>query len=220
MKIQSWAIERVIPYAKNAKKHTPEQVAKIAAAIAEFGWDQPIVVDGDGGIIKGHGRHLAAQKLGMTRVPVVVRDDLTPEQVRAARLSDNRVALGEFDVEMVQAELAELAELNFNMGAIGFDERELEFMTASLDEVNLDALVSNLDAETEAHTQKTEQALEQARSQEVPLADAFGFRSVTPELARNIRAFMANIEEELDLEGMEALSAFLSAVMEERVSQS
>ncbi|MFH3639762.1 ParB/Srx family N-terminal domain-containing protein, partial [Acinetobacter baumannii] len=81
-------VDDVKPYELNAKIHSEEQVAKIAESIARFGWDQPIVVDKNGVIIKGHGRRLAAIKLGLIEVPVLVRDDLNEEQVKAARLAD------------------------------------------------------------------------------------------------------------------------------------
>ncbi|HHP0317040.1 phage tail protein (plasmid) [Acinetobacter baumannii] len=83
-----WIVDDVKPYELNAKIHSEEQVAKIAESIARFGWDQPIVVDKNGVIIKGHGRRLAAIKLGLIEVPVLVRDDLNEEQVKAARLAD------------------------------------------------------------------------------------------------------------------------------------
>ncbi len=88
LKIQMWIVDDVKPYELNAKIHSEEQVAKIAESIARFGWDQPIVVDKNGVIIKGHGRRLAAIKLGLIEVPVLVRDDLNEEQVKAARLAD------------------------------------------------------------------------------------------------------------------------------------
>lgn len=88
LKIQMWIVDDVKPYELNAKIHSEEQVAKIAESIARFGWDRPIVVDKNGVIIKGHGRRLAAIKLGLIEVPVLVRDDLNEEQVKAARLAD------------------------------------------------------------------------------------------------------------------------------------
>src|SRR5579864_6036732 len=90
MRIEMWAIDKVIPYARNARKIPPEAVSKVAASIQEFGFRQPIVVDKVGVIICGHTRLLAAQKLGLTEVPVHVADNLTPTQVRAYRLLDNR----------------------------------------------------------------------------------------------------------------------------------
>src|SRR6266404_8253043 len=90
MTISLWSIEKIIPYARNARKIPQQAVDKVAASIQEFGWRQPIVVDLQGVIICGHTRLLAAQKLGLKEAPVHVADNLTPAQVRAYRLLDNR----------------------------------------------------------------------------------------------------------------------------------
>lgn len=117
----------LIPYANNTRKHSQEQVAKLAGAIAEFDFDQPIVVDGKGVIIKGHGRQESAIRLGLKQIPVIVRDDLTPAQVKAARLADNRIAAdGRDDYEAIALELEALAELNFDLKYTGFDPAELD----------------------------------------------------------------------------------------------
>jgi ParB-like chromosome segregation protein Spo0J len=90
MEVTMWPLERIIPYARNARKIPPEAVDKVAASIKEFGWRQPIVVDREGVIICGHTRLLAARKLGLSTAPVHVAENLTPAQVRAYRLLDNR----------------------------------------------------------------------------------------------------------------------------------
>lgn len=123
--IQQWPVDRLVPYEKNAKLHEPAQIKKIAKSIKEFGWDQPISIDQDGVIIKGHGRRLAAMELGMKFVPVVVRDDLTPEQVKAARIADNQVAKGGYDADMLAEEIGDLVDAEFDIENLGFDEDEL-----------------------------------------------------------------------------------------------
>lgn len=125
MKIEQIPIEKVIPYAQNAKAHPEGQVKKLAGQIAEFQWDQPIVVDAEMVIIKGHGRLLAAQALGLKTVPVVVADYLSPEQARAARIADNKVSESEWFPEILGLELKALQEMNFNMELTGFDLEEL-----------------------------------------------------------------------------------------------
>src|ERR1019366_6604674 len=90
MKIIQWAIDRLIPYARNARKIPPEAIAKVAASIQEFGWRQPIVVDCDRVVVAGHVRLLAAKQLGLEKVPVHVATALTPGQIKAFRLMDNR----------------------------------------------------------------------------------------------------------------------------------
>ena len=213
--VQSWPIERVIPYEKNAKIHDPSQVMKIAAAIKEFGWDQPIVVDGNGVIIKGHGRRLAAIELGMKFVPVIVRDDLTPDQVKAARISDNRVAQSDYDYELIQEELSELAAIDFNMDSLGFDERELSFLTAELGEMNTDAAVEDLDAEVTTQTEQMEFKAREVAERPIPIAEAFGFKSVLPDQARSINQFMGQLEEEYGVKGADAFIRFVRALLGE-----
>ena len=110
------------PYEGNAKLHPPEQVRAIAKSITEFGFLTPIIVDGRGGIIAGHGRVQAAYELGRTTVPTISVDHLTPEQVRAYRLADNRLAeMGAWDTGLLQAELQALSMDDFNVADIGFD---------------------------------------------------------------------------------------------------
>ena len=105
-KIEMWPIEKVKPYPKNAKKHKVKWIAK---SIQEFDFDQPIVVDKDGIVIKGHGRLEAAKQLELTEVPVIVRKDLTKKQAAMARLADNRAAQGGgFDIEILGEELETL----------------------------------------------------------------------------------------------------------------
>lgn len=122
-KADTWAIERVKPYEKNAKKHPTKQVEHLAKLIRDHGFDQPIVVDKDGVIIKGHGRLLAAQHLKMQAVPVVVRDDLTEAQVRAARIADNKVAeMGAWDMPMLIDDVKLAMDLEgFDLEALGFN---------------------------------------------------------------------------------------------------
>jgi ParB-like chromosome segregation protein Spo0J len=123
--IQQWDISKVIPYVNNTKKHPIEQIDKLASMIAEYGFDVPIVVDGDGVIIKGHGRLQAFKKLNAQTVPVVVRNDLTPAQVKAARIADNKIAESEWDLDLLKLELEELNELDFDLDLTGLNEMEL-----------------------------------------------------------------------------------------------
>jgi len=126
LKIETWPIERLIPYARNARLHSETQVAQIAASIAEFGFNNPVLAEPHGGIIAGHARMLAARKLGRAEIPVIVLGHLTENQQRAFVLADNKLALNAgWDSEMLRLELEALAEQNFDLELTGFDELEL-----------------------------------------------------------------------------------------------
>lgn len=125
-------VEALIPYARNPRTHTDEQVAKIAASIVEYGWTNPILVDGASGIIAGHGRLTAARKLGLTEVPVIELGHLSPTQKRAYVISDNRLALDAgWDDAMLALELAELSEAGYDLALTGFDDAEIERLLAT-----------------------------------------------------------------------------------------
>jgi len=127
IQVERWPIDRLIPYARNARTHTDEQVAQIAASIAEFGWTNPVLVGSDGVLIAGHARLLAARKLAMTEVPVVVLDHLSESQRRALVLADNRLALSAgWDEEMLRVELEALREDDYNLDLLGFTDEEIE----------------------------------------------------------------------------------------------
>ena len=116
----------LIPFARNSRTHSDEQVAQIAASIREFGWTNPILVDGDNGIIAGHGRLAAARKLGMTEVPVIVLDHLTDAQKRALVIADNKLALNAgWDIDLLSSEIEGLGSDGFDLSLLGFNEAEL-----------------------------------------------------------------------------------------------
>jgi len=127
MKITTKLVTELIPYVKNSRTHSDEQVAQIAASIKEFGWTNPILVDGDNGIIAGHGRLMAARKLGHKEVPTIELKDLTETQKKAYIIADNRLALNAgWDNEMLKLEFDQLAELGFDLELTGFSLDEIE----------------------------------------------------------------------------------------------
>ena len=130
-KIEQIKTSALIPYARNSRTHSEAQVAQIAGSIREFGFTNPVLIDADNGIIAGHGRIMAAQKLGLAEVPCIRLDHLTETQRKAYIIADNKLALNAgWDEEMLGLELADLRELDFDLGLLGFDEEELGVLFA------------------------------------------------------------------------------------------
>ena len=129
--IEYRTVEQLIPYERNARTHSDAQVAQIAASIREFGWTNPVLVDGEDGVIAGHGRLLAARKLGMTRVPVIELSGLSEAQRRAYILADNKLALNAgWDDELLRLEVGDLAALGVDLSLTGFSDAELTALSA------------------------------------------------------------------------------------------
>src|ERR1700724_21233 len=130
-RIELWPIHQLIPLVRNPRPHSATQVAQIAASIAEFGFNNPILVDTKAGIIAGHGRLLAAQRLQLAEVPVIVLDHLTEAQKRAYVIADNKLAENAgWDDEMLRIELEALNQEGFNLGLTGFDDEDLARLLA------------------------------------------------------------------------------------------
>jgi len=129
--LEAIQIDALIPYARNSRTHSDAQVAQIAASIKEFGFTNPVLIDGGVGIIAGHGRVLAARKLGLSEVPCIRLDHLTEAQKRAYVIADNRLALNSgWDTEMLKVEFADLQELGFDLELTGFDLDEIKELLA------------------------------------------------------------------------------------------
>jgi DNA modification methylase len=125
--VEHWPLERLIPHARNARTHSEAQVAQIAGSIAEFGFVNPVLVGDDGVIVAGHGRVLAARKLGLSEAPVIVLAHLSATQRRALMIADNRIAENaSWDDEMLAAELSSLRNEDVDLGLLGFDEGDLD----------------------------------------------------------------------------------------------
>ncbi len=163
-KIEHWPVDKLIPYARNARTHSDAQVAQIAASIREFGFTNPILVGSDGVIIAGHGRVLAARKLGMDTVPVVVLDHLSPMQRRALVIADNKLALNAgWDEELLALELKELDDAGFDLELTGFSSEEVDLL--------LDELGSDPDEEKESkYTKKIDVPLYQPTGECPPIS--------------------------------------------------
>ncbi len=130
-KIEILKTDSLIPYARNSRTHSEAQVAQIAGSIREFGFTNPVLIDAENGIIAGHGRIMAAQKLGLAEVPCIRLDHLTETQRKAYVIADNKLALNSgWDETMLALELAELQDDNFDLSLTGFDESELADLLA------------------------------------------------------------------------------------------
>lgn len=126
LKVETWPLHEIKPYELNARKIPASAVEKIATSLKEFGWRQPMVVDSEGVLIVGHARRLAAVHLGWTHGPVHVARDLSPTQIRAYRLMDNRSHQEtEWDIDILSSELSGLSVLDLDLSLTGFSEQEL-----------------------------------------------------------------------------------------------
>ena len=129
--IETWPLERLRPYDKNAKMHGEEQVAKIASSMAKFGWTVPCLVADDGELIAGHGRILAATLLGLKEAPVIRLGHLDEAERRAYRIADNKLKeLGDWDDAILSEEIANLLAEDFDLDLLGFADEELEALLA------------------------------------------------------------------------------------------
>lgn len=139
LKITYKKTEDLIPYARNSRTHNEAQVAQIAASIKEFGFTNPILLDGQNGIIAGHGRILAAQILNIDKVPTIELAHLSEHQKRAYIIADNKLALNSgWDNEMLILELETLQEAGYGIDVLGFDDKELKALFGNLDDVSDD----------------------------------------------------------------------------------
>jgi ParB-like chromosome segregation protein Spo0J len=133
-RIELWSIDRLRPYERNPRTHSEAQVDQIAASMVEFGWTNPILIDENAGILAGHGRLIAARKLGLAEVPVIRFERLSEAQKRAYILADNQIALqAGWDDAPLAEELAWLRDERFDLDLIGFDATELERLLALAD---------------------------------------------------------------------------------------
>lgn len=212
--IEIWDINKIVPYAANAKKHPKEQIIKLANAITKFGWTQPIVVWKNGEIIAGHGRRLAALHLGLTKVPVICRKDLSKAEADALRLADNRVTSTDYDQSAIQDELRRLADelkdTDLDLSDLGFDAKEIDFTMADLGEIDESFFVEDISSAVEKQKTDNENAIAETDDTAAPATDAFGFKRVTIAQSRQIRDLMAQAESGTGLKGAEALIFILN----------
>lgn len=214
--VESWEVVDIRPYDGNAKIHSQEQIESLAKAIKTFGFDQPIVVDGAGVIIKGHGRRLAAMHLGMTKVPVIVRTDLTANEANASRLSDNRVAVGDVDTNILNMELEKIStEAEDLLDAMGFTDKELEFMTSDLGDMDDSALMDAMSSSTDEVVSDALSDSEGAKLTRITTKDVLGFTHFEGKQARDVARWLNHIRGFHDTQdSAEAMAANAKSVLE------
>jgi ParB-like chromosome segregation protein Spo0J len=203
-----WDIKDLKPFPKNVKVHSEEQIASLANSIRRFGWTQPIVVDRDGVIIAGHGRRLAALLLGLEKIPVVVRVDLTKLEADMLRISDNKVSSTEYDMTGMREEMLRISDGDLKLWeGLGFTEHELSFEDLKLGEMDEQFFAEDVLEAVEEQKRENAESAKKIDEQETPIIKAFGFSKVTVAEARRINKFMITIEGESGKKGVEALIA-------------
>lgn len=208
--IELWDVSRLLPYAQNAKKHSDESVDKLARSCKKFGFN-PLQVEPDGTIITGHGRRLAAIKLGLSKVPVIVRADLTKAEADALRLADNKVVDTEYDQKMMFTELQRLGDLDIDLTDLGFSEHELNFADADLGDMDFSSFADDIGEAVEQQKNANKAAAQTADDTSAPIVDALGFKRVTIAQSRELRDLMHKAEAKTGKSGIDALLAIISA---------
>ncbi|EMA2752277.1 TPA: ParB N-terminal domain-containing protein [Escherichia coli] len=206
----------LIPYEMNAKKHDEQQICDLAAAIKKRGFDQPITVDKNDVIITGHGRREAAIFAGLERVPVIVRDDLSDEEVRAKRLEDNRLASIDYDAIKLQKELESLVLDDIEV--FGFEERELNVLVGSMtEEMESESLIVDLSKETERQKEEHAEISREVAEEDVRVVDVLGFKTLPAASAIVVGDLLAYMEEITGESGVDAFVAYAEKISSERV---
>ncbi len=207
--IESWPVDKVLPYEENNKIHSPSQVARLAKSINSQGLNDPITVDSDGYIISGHGRLQAVKSLGWTHVAVRHLHMLTKPQADKLRIAANKTSSNEYDFDAMQRELNRLGGLGVDIDDIGLDDKELEMMVGDIGDLNIDMVSSDISADVDAFERKTEEEAEEILSEGVTLAKAFGVKKIPLSKRRTATIFMGEIEKSTGLTGAEALVKFM-----------
>lgn len=211
-KTELWNVADLIPYENNAKKHSPEQIKKLVVLIKRVGWTQPIVVQkSSGSIIAGHGRRLAALDMGLKKVPVFVLD-VSDDEAKAIRLADNRISSTDYDTAMIQSDITDLKDLGYDIDIIGFDEKELSFLTEEVGMFDEDAFVGDISEAVEAQKASNTVKAEALDEQDAPLAKSFGFKRLTIAQSRRVKAFMSQAEANSGRIGVAALMAHFDSL--------
>lgn len=207
-----WDIDKVKPYAKNTKVHSASHIMKLKKSIEADGLFDALIVDMDGVIIAGHGRFEALVALGHTKVPVKHAASLTKNQADAARISHNKTASVEYDSGFMAEELQRLSEADdVDITALGFEEHELDFLTDDIGDINMDAISTDLDQDIDDQDKETAEKVAATDASDEKLAKAMGFGLIPIAAVKHVRRFIADIEEETGMKGVDAFANWVTA---------
>lgn len=204
-----WDIDRLIPYERNAKKHSDEHIDRLMRSIVKLGVT-PLQIEPDGTIIAGHGRYLALKKIGRTKVPVIVRDDLGKTDCDALRIADNAAVSVEMDYDLLTKETIRLSEEGFELTDMGLTAAEIKALTTDIGEIDSAAFTDDISAAVEIQKAENGKKENEIDGQQGPVAEALGFKKVTTDQSRVIRGFMAKVEADTKLKGAEAFVAYIN----------
>lgn len=209
---EMWPIDKVKPYEKNTKVHSADHIRKLKASIAADGLFDAIIVDLHGIIIAGHGRFEALVGLGHVTVPVKHAAHLSKNQADAARIAHNKTASTDYDSGFMADELRRLSEADdVDLGALGFDDHELEFLVEDLGDMDVGAISTDLDADIDAQEAETEDKVRATDASEERIGKAFGFPAIPIAAVKDVRRFIADIEAETGKAGADAFVEWVRA---------
>ena len=220
--IELWDVEAPIDYPKNNKEHTPESVRKLADSMASLGQINPIVVDTDGVIIVGHGRRMAARLLNWKKVQVRVVK-VSKQIAREMRLADNLTSNQKYNHDALGEELRDILASGVDLSdlgaSVGLDQKLKDFIlpdfSGAFDRFNEDAVSNDLVKDIAKFETEREQVMDEIEEEPQPIHDAFGFKKAKPSQIRVIRAFMAQVREETEIDDpAAALVAWIEEIQE------
>lgn len=211
--VESWEIEKILPYPENHKVHPPKQIEALAKSIKNQGLNDPITVDADGYIISGHGRFEAIKKLGWVACPVRHLKMLTKEQADKLRIAANKTSSDEYDYEALQRELNRLGGLGVDLDDIGLDDKELEMMVGEIGDLDLDSIADDIGASVADFEKESAEEAEELEGEEITLSKAFGIKKVPLKTRKLATMFMSELEDTCGKTGAEALIAHMEAYL-------
>lgn len=215
-KVESIDIEQIKPYPKNHKIHPEGQIKQLKNSISTTGLNYPLILDKNHVIIAGHGRFEAIKSLGWKKVPVIIRADLTDEEVQAARISDNITASTRYDTSVLADDLRDLfsKDVVFDAEAMGMSDKEIDLLLKDVDMPEIDAIMTDPEAEMQRQDEEDAANMKKADKDEVKFSEVFGFKSLTREQARRISRALAQIEALKEKTGADAVLEALEGFCE------